>query len=165
MNGQNYRDDEWDEEEFVEDDDHDDDDEDKEGGNFKSLTILERDIEQLSHHYPLWLDDDDRFLIVQAVLLPPGYDREETSLLIELPPDYPLTPPGISPNRLYVDPNLRFNDDYLDGVHKDIQPSWNPPYGPWAWFCYENIKWNPLTDNLITFIEMVRADFTNPPTK
>ena len=79
--------------------------------------ILTRHLKRLSEHYPLWLDDDYRFVIVQDVRLPPGYNYQNTDFLIEIPPDYPLSPPGIGDNRIYTYGDLRFQGRELVDLH------------------------------------------------
>lgn len=147
-------DDDDDRDQWDEDDDHGDDFEDD----------LDRDLVQLSRHFPLWLDDDYRYVIVQQVKLPPGYDRDYIDLLVELPPDYPASPPGIGDNRIYMPPDVTFRGQRLRDLHSG-KPKASPlGFGPWAWLCYEAIHWDPMSDELITLIEMIRADLTDPPT-
>ena len=99
-----------------------------------------------------------------GVKLPPGYNLAVTSVLVEIPSDYPLSPPGIGGNRVYVSPWLRFRSRTIRDVHPDRTPSYlTPGSGPWAWWCYQEIRWYPVRDNLIRFMEMFRADLTNPP--
>ena len=78
----------------------------------------------------------------------------------EMPRDYPLCPPGIG-THTYVSPDLQFNGRQLRDVHAGVTPGW----GRWAWLCYQSIHWDPHRDDLVTFMEMVRADLTNPPTR
>ncbi|MHB8974795.1 MAG: E2/UBC family protein [Pirellulaceae bacterium] len=128
---------------------------------------LHRHLKQLSEYYPLWLDNDYRFVIVQKVRLPPAYNYDDIDFLIELPPDYPLSPPGIGDYRIYTSPYLLFRGCELKDLHPTLSPTkyYAKGFGPWAWFCYEEIKWFPPTDDLINFIEMVRTDLTNPRLK
>ena len=130
-----------------------------------SSNMLDDHLKRLSRAYPLWLDDDYRFVIVEEIKLPPGYNCRATQLLIQLPPDYPVSPPGVGDNRVYVASGLRFRGRTLRDVHDSIPPSFETPgSGPWAWFCYEWIHWDPLRDSLIRFVEMIKANLTNPPT-
>ena len=160
--------DDWDDDEDDEDDwdDWDDEDDDQDHKQvIGSGSRLDQDIERLSHFFPLWLDDWCRFVVVERVRLPPGYNLRDTSLLIELPSDYPASPPGIGNNRVFVSPNLTFYGRKLRDVHPEHRPRLTDPFGGWAWFCYQSIRWHPLVDDLITFVEMVRTDLTNPPTQ
>jgi hypothetical protein len=122
-------------------------------------------IKRLSAYYPLTADDDYKYVIVHGVRLPPGFNWQETNVLVDLPDDYPYSPPGIGSNRVYLPPQLRYLQRRLKDLHDHIRPDhWTPDWGPWAWFCYETIDWDPRHDDLIKFMEMVRADLTDPPT-
>jgi hypothetical protein len=121
--------------------------------------ILERQLELLAVAYTARLSSDGRYLCIYDFLLPPGYDRPTTEVLIELPSDYPLSPPGVA-HRIYLPPSLRFQDRRLDDLHPNVTPGW----GSWAWFCYRRIDWDPGRDDLVGFLEMMRADLTNPKT-
>jgi hypothetical protein len=124
---------------------------------------LEQHLKVLSTHYPLWIDDDYRFVIVGRVRLPRGYDYREASLLIVLPQDYPVTPPGVGDHKVYVWPPLRFRGRPLKDLHPETTPGFlTPGFGPWAWWCYQRIRWLPNRDDLVRLVEMIRADFINP---
>ena len=120
--------------------------------------ILSRQLRALALGYRLEITPDLQWLLVRDVRLPPGYDRSTTEVLVQLPPDYPASPPGLN-GGVFVRPDLRFRGRLLDSVHQTVTPGW----GAWAWFCYQQIRWNPHRDNLISFMEMVRADLTDPP--
>ena len=132
----------------------------------RSKTIrMGRHLRDLSRALPLWVDDVDAFFIVSGLKLPPGYNVSHTDTLIELPPDYPLSPPGVGDYRVYLPPSLRFNRRKLKDLHEERTPNFDTPgFGPWAWFCYEYVGWSPECDDLIKFVEMVRADMTSPRT-
>jgi len=155
-------DDDWQEEDGDEDDcqnEGDDTDEDDESPEVAS--ILQRDLERLSDYFDLWVVDDHRFIIIRGVKLPPMYGWDETDLFLEIPADYPYSPPGIGNSRVYVSPHLRFSGRILVDLHPSTTPKNEAHgFGPWAWLCYEEIHWNPTTDNLVKFVEMVRADLT-----
>lgn len=116
--------------------------------------------------FTLWIDDDLRFVIVEGVLLPPGYDRNRIPVLIELPSNYPVTPPGVGDNRIYVPGSLRYGGRELEDIHEGSTPNVaTPGWDDWAWMCYEEIEWEPCRDDLITLIETIRADLTDPELK
>lgn len=125
---------------------------------------LERDLRNLSRAFPLWIADDYEFVVVGGIKLPPGYFPGKTDLLVEIPEDYPIAPPGVG-RRVYVNPHLQFRGRELDDLHPNTTPDFaTPGFGPWAWFCYQHIEWWPERDDLIKFVEMVRADLTNNKT-
>ena len=131
------------------------------------MSTIEQHLEILSRvGFPLWIDDDFEFVIVEGVRLPPGYNLYEIPVLIELPPDYPLTPPGVGSSSIYVPGKLRYKGRKLRDIHKKTTPNFETPsFSGWAWMCYEHIDWDSCRDDLITLIERIRADLTTPPLK
>jgi hypothetical protein len=124
---------------------------------------LQKDIEELSRYFSIWLDDWDEFVIVRGVRLPPGFNRDAIDILIELPADYPQTPPGLGDNLVYASAGLRYQNRIPAHYYESHTPSYSTDdFGPWAWVCYQAIHWDPMYDTLIGFVEMLRADFTNP---
>ena len=126
----------------------------------RNLTVLDQQLRELSLGYPLSISDDYDWIIASRFRLPPGFNLQHTTVLLEIPSDYPLSPPGIG-SRVYLPPSLRFGDKKLKDLHEGTTPGW----GSWAWFCYEWIRWDPHRDDLVKFLEMIRADLTNPPTR
>ena len=128
------------------------------------MDCLTHDFLALDKHYHVWLAKNKKFVVVEDVRLPPGYDDEFTRVLIFIPPDYPVSPLGIGDSRVYVPPNLKFRGRSISDIHPRIVPPLPiTDFGPWAWWCYEHVCWDPMRDDLISFMEMVRADLTNPP--
>jgi hypothetical protein len=119
--------------------------------------IIERDVRALSHRYPVGMDDDLHQIVVRNFNLPPGYNWETVPVLLEIPEDYPESPPGVGPSRLYVPRGLLYHGRKPEDYHEESGPSKS-----WAWWCYESIDWDPCRDNLITFFELLRAHMTNP---
>ena len=119
-----------------------------------------RHLEVLSVAYVVSISDDHRWLLIQNFRLPPGFSRNETGVLLEVPTDYPFSPPAVGSSMLYLPPNLRFKGRRLRDFHAEVNPGW----GNWGWFCYEDIRWDPHRDDLVRFLEMVRQDLTDPNT-
>ena len=129
------------------------------------MDYLTEHLKALSQHYPLWIGHGNRFVVIGGVLLPPGFNLAWTEFLLGLPSDYPMSPLGVATSRLFVSPTLRFHRRQIKDLHPGTRPEWQTPgFGPWAWWCYEAVNWDPRRDNIITFMEMVRADMTNPRT-
>jgi hypothetical protein len=132
--------------------------------NLWNTPRLERDLVHLSVASPLWINQDNR-LVIAVLNLPPRFNRSSTELLLQIPADYPLSPPGVGSNRVYVHPDLRFDGRKLADLHEGRAPDFaTPGHGPWAWLCYHEVRWAPERDDLVKFIEMVRADLTQPNT-
>ena len=129
------------------------------------MSKKERHLENLSSvGFSLWIGKDLKFVIVEGVRLPSGYNRRSIPVLIELPINYPLTPPGVGGNHIYVPGELRYEGCELRDIHEASTPSFKTPgFSGWAWMCYEHIDWDSCRDDLITLIETIRADLTNPP--
>ena len=126
---------------------------------------LQQDLQDLSQYYDLWIDDWYRFVIIRGMNLPPGYNYATTDVLLELPSDYPVSPPGQGKYSVMINVNLRFRGRLPAEYREHRTPEFpTPGFGPWAWICYQQINWDPFYDNLIGFVEMLRADLTNPPT-
>ena len=125
----------------------------------RNMAILEDHLRMLSVGYPISVSDDYNWLRVNHFLLPPGHDRSRTDILVEVPHDYPLSPPGVRAH-MYLPRSLRFQGRKLKDLHPWITPGW----GDWAQMCFEWIRWNPHRDDLIGFMDMVRLDLTNPET-
>lgn len=164
------REDEDDDEDYEEDWDDDDedydedwDDEDEDSHEIVQGVWPQEAVEELALYCQVSVFIAHRAIVICHLRLPPGYDRNEIPLLVELPADYPCSPPGIAGRRVYVPPDLRFHGHRLADIHPGTTPCFSTPgFGPWAWLCYETIEWNPLGDNLITFLEMIRGDLTDP---
>ncbi len=125
-----------------------------------NIQILRDDLRSLSYVYPVALDDDYESIIVKDFNLPQGYNYDSISILLDLPLDYPESPPGVGEAEVYVPRGLLFKGRKPEDYHENSGPT-----EKWAWWCYESIDWNPCTDDFITFFEMLRAHMTNPKTK
>jgi len=122
-----------------------------------NAAILDEHLRVMSLGYPLSISDDRKWLVVHGFRLPPGYNRTHTDVLIEIPEDYPLTPPGVA-TVLCVAPDLLYQGHVLQSYDvRDV-----PGLGRWGYLCYRGIRWRPCSDNLVTLTEMLRVDLTNP---
>ena len=123
-----------------------------------NTAIVQRHLLDLSHGYTLKVADDYSKFIVKDFRTPPGYDFPVIEVMVELPPDYAVQPPGVPPSSVYVPAELR----YLGRVPADFHTS--PAWKGWAWWCFRSIAWDPCRDDLATFMELLRATMTNPST-
>jgi hypothetical protein len=122
-----------------------------------NIAVLENDVRELSFAYRCELDNNYRQLVVKNFNLPPGYNFPTVEILLEIPSDYPESPPGVGGSHVYLTKGLRFRGRKPRDYHEDTGPS-----DKWSWWCYSWIKWDPCKDNLVTFFELLRAHMTNP---
>ena len=128
--------------------------------------ILIKDLKYVSQFYDVLLDDFNRFVVITDFRLPPGYNFELSAVLITIPNDYPISPLGIGKNRVYLPISLRYQGRELADFHPNSSPPFTAPgCRAWGWWCYEQVKWNPKLDSFHEFLEMLRADLTNPRTR
>ena len=133
------------------------------GRGLRASPLLLKHLRELSYVCRIDLPDDYSYIIIHDVHLPSGYNYSSISILVEIPPDYPMSPPGIGNNRIYLPKDLRFRSTKLEDLHESSSPCEGDE--DWAWFCYEHIQWDPNYDDLATLLEMIRADLNNPKTQ
>lgn len=119
--------------------------------------ILINHILVLSRAYRVELEDDYSSLIVQNFHLPPGYNRSIMRVKLEVPKDYPESPPGVGNSHVYLPKGLRYRGRTPSDYHESKSKN------EWVWWCYQKINWDPCHDDLITFFEVLRSSLTNPP--
>ncbi|HML74400.1 MAG TPA: E2/UBC family protein [Anaerohalosphaeraceae bacterium] len=122
---------------------------------------LIEDLEILSLGYDISVEDNGERIIIHNFKLPPGYNYNTTEVLIMIPDDYPVKPPGIGSDRIYLPADLRFHGKKLD----EFRDHHDPDLGDWGWFCFENIDWDMTRDDLNSLMEIIRTNLTNPPTQ
>jgi hypothetical protein len=118
--------------------------------------ILKQHLLALSRAVTVDVYNDLQYCIARNVLVPPGFNRRRLDIWITIPRNYPLSAPGLSPNRIYLPKGLLCsNGEEPEDYHPDIGPD------GWAWWCFERISWNPSRDDFITLIELLRATMTD----
>ena len=121
--------------------------------------IFEQHLRVLALAHRIDVSPDDQWIVVHGFQLPVGYSSSEISILVYIPPDYPVSPPGY-PEGLFVPQGLRFQGHRLFHIHENATPGW----GAWAWLCFHSLAWDCHRDDLVRFLEMIRADLSNPHT-
>jgi len=120
---------------------------------YSNITFLQ------SKGYKVTLDDFSRWVVIEGSSLPrfgvwtnaEGNHIKYTSILIDIPEAFPMIVPGVGlghPSYAIHVPRLYFNDHLLSDTHECS-------HSPWMWFCFQDIKWHPHTDNLITLLEAI----------
>ncbi len=87
------------------------------------------------------------YVIVKDYPLPIGYNKQYTRLLLKIPLSYP----NGNPDMFWVDPDLRL----ASGASQANATIENVLGEPWLRFSWHPQKWNPVQDNLNTFMEFV----------
>ncbi len=92
------------------------------------------------------------WVLIRRRPLVPGWNKGETTVLVLIPPGYPVTPP----DNFYADPDLRLANGQLPG---NASPNQTVLGRPWLQFSYhvEGGDWRPHADvlqghNLMTFL-------------
>jgi len=119
---------------------------------------LKNDLLMLTVGYTIAIHEDYKWFIAKEFKLPPGYNYCLTDVLIEIPDGYPCSPPGVGASHIYLSPKLRFKGQKLPYLHEYTTPGW----GEWAWYCFESIQWDPVRDDLVNFLEIIRTELSNP---
>ena len=87
------------------------------------------------------------YVIVKKFQLPPGYNKQYTRLLLKIPLSYP----NGNPDMFWVDHDLRLASGGSQ-ANANIE---NVLGEPWLRYSWHPQKWNPVIDNLSTFMEFV----------
>ncbi|MCL6560610.1 MAG: hypothetical protein K6U74_17810 [Firmicutes bacterium] len=120
-----------------------------------------REIDLLRRKYPeLQHGDRLNWILIPGYPLPSGrYNKQETKLLLVIPPGYPNT----GPDNFFVDGDLRLqNGEMPPGFRQGADSSSGsaPIPGDWGWFSWHPKSWRPAAtiedgDNLLTFLRGV----------
>ena len=111
----------------------------------------QREIDLLRERYGEIEQGQDRdWLLFKHFRLPEGWNREETELLVLIPPGYPTTPP----DNFYVRSGLRLEDETMPASYTDVQTVLGES---WGQFSFHSKEWNPSMDlddgdSLLTFL-------------
>ena len=109
-----------------------------------------REMEQLRARYPQLEYDESGlgWFRIRNFRLPPGWNRETTDLLVMLPPEYPMVPPG----RFFVKPGLRLaSSNAAAGGYSESTRELDEE---WAWFGCSVDGWDPIY-SLETFMGVI----------
>jgi hypothetical protein len=114
----------------------------------QQLTV---DVEELKRRgYDLQLhpqSDGWMFTIIEPYPVPEGFNKPTTSLLIKVPPNYPLG--GL--DMFWTDPQL-----LLSSGGPPANTSVEQNLGkPWLRFSWHPQKWNPSSDSLISYLKFI----------
>ncbi len=110
-------------------------------------------------HGPIETGPDLAWFIIPGWTLPGGWSKDQTSLLVLIPPGYPVTPP----DNFYADADLRLSGGGVPGSTSAESQAGRQ----WLRFSYhvEGGDWSPHADpehghNLLTFLRGVAKRFS-----
>ena len=87
-----------------------------------------------------WTDHEGRVIV-------------ETSVLIDIPYDFPLSPPGIGyshPTRAIHLPRISYNGSPMKDLYECA-------HDPWCWLCFQSMRWDLEQDDLLSLLALVEA--------
>ena len=125
---------------------------------------LRQEIELLQKAYgTVESDPDISWIVVKNVQLPDGWNRDQTDILIKIPPGYPTT----QPDNFFVDSTLRLSND-----QKPNRAPQEESIGSRDWLMFSfhldgSGEWQPEAEienghNLLTYLEGIKGRLAEP---
>jgi len=111
-----------------------------------------QEIEILQKQYgELEYDPNGSWIVFKKFKLPPGWYRDETELLVNIPSGYPSTPP----NNFYVPVGFKLANGKPINAYTESQTFLNKQWGQFSY--HIDGEWNPSKnilegDNLVSFM-------------
>lgn len=126
----------------------------------RDILRLKKDIEKISlAGYITQVDINLEFIVIENFKLPTGYNFNFTKVLIMIPGSYPYGALGMSGGQVYLRGDLLFNGYRPKDYHYNEQYS----FKGWNWWCFEQVDWEPYTDDILYFIDnLLRYTISNP---
>lgn len=111
---------------------------------------LSREIDELrakGHEIEVYEESGFIIFVMKGYTLPPGYNKASTGVLIKIPLSYP----NGKLDMFWTDPDLRLQDS-----NGQAATSVETILGKqWLRFSWHPQKWNPGSDNLLTFFQFI----------
>ena len=113
--------------------------------------IIEEQFTNTKEHYIdstiQCLPDGSSLIQIPNVDLPNGWNQSKTTIWFVIPLGYPVA----KPDCFWTDRELRLNNGLMP-MNTALNPM--PNGANELWFSWHATKWNPNTDNLLTYIHM-----------
>ena len=132
----------------------------------RNINLIEANASKLTGlGYQVQISSDYDWVVVYGQDLPgesgkwtdaQGRVVDKTSVLIDIPLDFPMSPPGVGfnhPTRAIHLPLLYYKGRMMADFYKCN-------HTPWYWLCFQKLDWNPATDNLLTLIGLVEVSIS-----
>lgn len=116
---------------------------------------LKEDIDELQNFWPhVNFDINAGLVTVEKWPLPDGWNKDTTTILFEIPPDFPNSQPAV-----YIPSHLKFN-----GKKSKIQLL--SKRRGWHQHCILNLRhvWKPKRHGLISMLKLIKQSFRRPNT-
>ncbi|PQP35721.1 hypothetical protein C6A37_01175 [Desulfobacteraceae bacterium SEEP-SAG9] len=109
--------------------------------------------------------NDYSWVCVRGIDLPGSYGSwtlkgltvTTTSALIDMPFDFPMSPPGVGishPTRAIHLPLILYNGKLMNDFYMC-------KHDPWYWFCFQQMSWDSRNDNLLTLVALIEASISD----
>lgn len=121
--------------------------------------VLLDHLRRASHAYDLYLAKDARWALVKDFALPAGYNAPVIQVLLGIPPDYPMRPPGLLPHGIFITPGLLYHGRTHPNI---IDDGYELAPERWSWLCLRCVAWDPCRDDIVRCLELVREVLSNP---
>lgn len=116
---------------------------------------LERELDELVNsegNIEVIEDPDFINLVFKAFRLGPGYNVTESDLLVRVPRSYP----DAGPDMFWVDPDLKLVSGQVPQSAEGIEAYLGKQWRRFSWHRLGGSPWNPLIDNMHSYIEFIR---------
>lgn len=121
-----------------------------------SLALEEdlKELREMGHSITATPQPDGWTMVVfDGYMLPPGYNKDRTRLLIKVPPGYPAA----KLDMFWTDPDLALSNGGLPQSCTQEQALGTT----WLRFSWHTGNWNPAYDNLRTFLGFIQRRLRN----
>jgi hypothetical protein len=97
---------------------------------------------------------DGSFMVhIPVIELPPGWNNTQTSVYFQIPVGYPVS----KPDCFWTDLDLRLKGG---AIPMNCAPNHPSPDGVQRlWFSWHTARWNPNSDNLLTYVHVILNRF------
>ncbi|MGA9141576.1 MAG: E2/UBC family protein [Methanocella sp.] len=126
-------------------------------GSMDDTRLLD-ELERLSHFFELEADDRLSWVLIYGYGLPEGYNRQQIDILFNTA-GFPYIPPA-SIFGVYMERGLTYSGRRLPNYYEALT---RRMFGrEWAWFCTGHMAWDPLKDDLKTFLVTLDLMLADP---
>lgn len=122
----------------------------------RDFPLLDVDEHYLDEHFARWetvLDNQRRWLLIFGYSVPAGYNQQQITLALEVPPTYP----GAQIDMFYVFPSLALNSGQTIECTQVQEAICGQSYQRWSRHRSDACQWRPDSDNVVTHLALVES--------